>query len=200
MKQKALVQSILAGCAAVVFAFTAASAQGTAKQRPSAISTMGSSREPIKIDSDRLDVFDKESKAIFSGNVIAVQGDSTMKCSNLIVFYDQPKGADGEKAQPSVPGGNQEQIKKIECEGPVTIVNKTQTATGNHAIFDRAANKVYLTGNVTLSEGPNITRGERVVYNLNTQTANIENAPGGRVRALFVPGSQDEGKGKKPKN
>lgn len=194
MKNKNLCHVILAiGSAALLslqvsFAF----AQSASKPRPSAISTMGSSREPIKIDSDKLEVLDKESKAIFSGNVIAVQGDSTMKCSNLIVFYDQQKTAGEDKtAVPSAAGTGQEQIKKIECAGPVTIVNKTQTATGNHATFDRIANKVYLTGNVTLSEGQNVTRGDRVIYNLTTQVASIENAPGGRVRALFVPGSQD---------
>lgn len=190
MSQRTFLRSILAGCAIALCATTLATAQQNKQQRPTALGTMGSSKEPIKIDSDKLDVFDKESKAIFSGNVIAVQADSTMKCSKLVVFYDQPKGENGEKApRAAVPGGGQDQIKKIECEGPVTIVNKTQTATGNHATFDRTANKVYLTGNVTLSEGPNVTSGQRVVYNLNTQTANIE---GGRVRALFVPGSQDD--------
>jgi lipopolysaccharide export system protein LptA len=40
-----------------------------------------------------------------------------------------------------------------------------------------------------LSDGPNVTRGERVVYDINTGVANVETKPGGRVRALFVPGS-----------
>jgi len=202
MKKHAAFASIITGCAILALSATIASAQPSdGKDRSSAFGTLGSNKEPIKIDSDRLDVFDRESRAVFSGNVIAVQGDSTMKCTNLIVFYDQSKtnGKDaGSAPQPvGVPGTNQEQIKKIECEGPVTIVNKTQVATGNHATFDRTANKVYLTGNVTLSEGPNVTRGERVVYNLTTQTANVETTPGGRVRALFVPGSQD---GDKKKN
>lgn len=196
MKKYAVLTSIVTGCAIIALSATIASAQQSGgKDRSSAFGTLGSNKEPIKIDSDRLDVFDRESRAVFSGNVIAVQGESTMKCTNLIVFYDQSKTSGNEATpQPAgVPGTNQEQIKKIECEGPVTIVNKTQVATGSHATFDRTANKVYLTGNVTLSEGPNVTRGERVVYNLTTQTANVE---GGRVRALFVPGSQDADKKK----
>ena len=36
----------------------------------------------MKIDADRLDVFDRENKAIFAGNVVAVQGDSTIRCSS----------------------------------------------------------------------------------------------------------------------
>ncbi len=86
-------------------------------------------------------------------------------------------------------GSDDSSIKKIDCKGPVTIVSKTQVATGNDATFDRIANKIFLIGNATLSDGPNVTRGERVVYDLNTGVANVETKPGGRVRALFVPGS-----------
>jgi lipopolysaccharide export system protein LptA len=78
-------------------------------------------------------------------------------------------------------------IKKLDCKGPVTIATKTQVATGDNAEFDRTKNKVFLTGNAALSDGPNVTRGERVAYDLNTGVANVE---GGRVRALIVPGSQ----------
>ena len=68
-------------------------------------------------------------------------------------------------------------------------MSKTQVATGDNATFDRVANRIFLIGNVALSDGPNVTRGERIVYDLNSGVANVETAPGGRVRALFVPGS-----------
>jgi lipopolysaccharide export system protein LptA len=71
----------------------------------------------------------------------------------------------------------------------VTVVSKTQTATGDNAVFDRTANRVVLTGNVALSDGPNVTRGDRIVYDLNSGIANVETTTGGRVRALFVPGA-----------
>ena len=53
----------------------------------------GGSKEPIKIDADRLDVFDKENKAIFIGNVVAIQGESTVRCSTMTVFYKRGKDA-----------------------------------------------------------------------------------------------------------
>ncbi|MFX6605365.1 LptA/OstA family protein, partial [Acinetobacter baumannii] len=74
-------------------------------------------------------------------------------------------------------------IRKIECKGPVTIASKSQVATGDNATFDRVANRVLLTGNAVLSDGPNLTRGERIVYDLKSGIANVETAPGGRVRA-----------------
>jgi lipopolysaccharide export system protein LptA len=205
----------LARAAALALALVAAGAAGaqTRSASRSGLGDLGSSKEPIKIDADRLDVFDKEGRAVFSGNVVAVQGDSTMNCSAMNVFYEGGRGAalagglaggaggtaagataaaggGGTAAAPAGPSSgvpSSEAIKQIECRGPVTITSKTQTATGDRAEFDRRRNKVFLIGNAALSDGPNVTRGERVSYDLNTGVANVE---GGRVRALIVPGSQ----------
>lgn len=163
------------------------------------VGDFGNSKEPIKIDADRLDVYDKEGRAVFTGNVIAIQGDTTMHCTVMDVFYEQNKGQDGEKKAPS-PGGmaSDSSVKKIFCKGPVTITTKTQTATGDRAEFDRTINKVFLIGNAALTDGPNVTRGERVAYDLDTGVANVE---GGRVRALIVPGSDKDKDAKdKPKD
>ena len=65
--------------------------------RSSAFGNLGSNKEPIKIDADRLDVFDKESRAVLEGNVVAVQGDSTIKCTILTVFYE-PRNQNGDAA------------------------------------------------------------------------------------------------------
>jgi lipopolysaccharide export system protein LptA len=161
-------------------------------EKSSAFGNLGSNKEPIKIDADRLDVFDKESRAVFEGNVVAVQGDSTIKCTILTVFYE-PRNQNGDATAavptPAAQAASDSSIKKIDCKGPVTIVSKTQVATGDNATFDRVNNKVFLLGNVALSDGPNVTRGERIVYDLNAGVANVETAPGGRVKALFVPGS-----------
>lgn len=165
----------------------AASAQAT-KERAVGFGNFGSSKEPIKIDADRLDVFDKEGRAVFAGNVVAVQGESTMNCSLMTVMYEQKRGEGQQASAPGPQGADDSAIKQIDCKGPVTIVSKTQVATGNNATFDRVANKILLVGDATLSDGPNVTKGERVVYDLNSGVANIETKPGGRVRALFVPG------------
>jgi lipopolysaccharide export system protein LptA len=176
----------------------AAKARGGAPSTP--FSGMGAnSKDPIKIDADKLDVLDKDSKAIFSGNVVAVQGETTVRCSVMTVFYTPRNSGPGAKPAPTVqPAAANEKgdgnIRRIECKGPVTVVSKTQTATGNDAVFDRVANKVIMTGNVALSDGPNITRGEKLIYDTQTGIANVETNPGGRVQGFFVPGSDDSSK------
>jgi lipopolysaccharide export system protein LptA len=172
-------------CAAPALAQGGRAEPATEGGRPSAFSGLsGSGKEPIKIDADRLDVFDKEQRAIFSGNVVAVQGDSTMKCTSLTVLYEQSR-TPGAPSSLAGPGQGENGIRKIDCKGPVTVTAKTQVATSDNATFDRVQNKIILTGNAALSDGPNVTKGDRVVYDLNTSRAYIE----GRVRALIVPGS-----------
>lgn len=159
----------------------------------------GDSKEPIKIDADKLDVLDKENKAVFAGNVVAVQGETTIRCSMMTVFYEgrggQGGGAAAARATPApapaaAPGqSNDSSIKRIECKGPVTVVSKTQAATSDNAVFDRANNQVIMTGNVALNDGPNITRGQKLTYNTTTGIANVE---GGRVQGFFVPNSETD--------
>ena len=215
-RQKALacVCAFVAAVSLSLVATQAALAQAAAapagKARGGAPSTpfagMGAnSKDPIKIDADKLDVLDKDSKAIFSGNVVAVQGDTTVRCSAMTVFYTPRSSGAGAKpatpaVQPAADAKGDSNIRRIECKGPVTVVSKTQTATGNDAVFDRVANKVIMTGNVALSDGPNITRGEKLIYDTQTGVANVETKPGGRVQGFFVPGSDEASKpGAKPK-
>jgi len=144
-----LAASMASGLAAPAWAQAAKSPPPA--ERSSAFGNLGSNKEPIKIDADRLDVFDKESRAVFEGNVVAVQGDSTIKCTILTVFYE-PRNQNGDAgaavAAPATQGASDSSIKKIDCKGPVTIVSKTQVATGDNATFDRVNNKVFLLGNV----------------------------------------------------
>ena len=198
----AALAAILAGAAAAQTAKPAGNGgSSSSSSGGGAIGNLGNSKEPISIDADKLDVFDKEGRAVFTGNVVAVQGETNMRCTQMDVLYESKRGQKGQQtatADSGSSGGGLAQdsnIKKIFCKGPVVIKTKTQTATGDRAEFDRVINKVFLIGNAALSDGPNVTRGERVAYDLNTGVANIE---GGRVRALIVPGSDD--KKEKPKN
>jgi lipopolysaccharide export system protein LptA len=140
--------------------------------------------------------------------VVAVQGDSTIRCSTMTVHYKRgkEKGSDkaAEKPAEKPPEGEaratpENGIQKVECAGPVTVVQKDQVATGDSAVFDQAAKRIVLTGNVVLSQCQNVTRGSRLVYDMNTGRANMDPVAGGRVSAMFVPGEKAEAKGGAPK-
>src|SRR4029079_4333546 len=96
---------------------------------------------PIAIEASRLEVRDKQKIATFSGNVKVVQGDTTMRCKSLVVFYEQKDTPGAAQAATPGPGGAQ-QISKLEARGGVTVTQKDQTATGENGFFDMHSNTV----------------------------------------------------------
>jgi lipopolysaccharide export system protein LptA len=138
-------------------------------------------------------VRDKQKVATFSGNVKVVQGDTTMRCRTLVVYYDQKQDG-GTKAQPmpaAQPGpGGASQITRLEAKGNVVVTQKDQTATGDNAVFDMKANTVTLLNNVTVSQGPNVVQGERLVVDLTTGVSTVDaGASRGPVRMMIQNGT-----------
>lgn len=154
--------------------------------------------KPVHIESTTLEVRDKEKQATFAGNVRVTQGDVALRCKSLMVFYDQEAGvASGgsmQLANPTGKGGSQK-IKKLEARGGVVVTQKDQTVTGELGLFDMATNTVTVSGNVLMTQGQNVLRGEKLVVNLTTGVSRVESAHGGqgRVQGLFQPGSGGAG-------
>jgi lipopolysaccharide export system protein LptA len=156
----------------------------------------GNSKDPIRIDANKLEVFDKEQKAVYSGDVVAVRGTTTTRATSMTIFYDNSKSQAKPAANSAAPQDGA--LKRIEFKGPVSVVNGTQTATANEMVYDALAKKVTLKGNAIVADGANIQRGELMTYDTEASLATITNpVPGGRVQGVFTPGSQDEGASKK---
>jgi len=156
------------------------------------------SREPIKVDSNTLEVFDKENKAVFSGDVVAVQGQTTMRCTVMNVLYAQAKaektGSAPANPAPATGAGGQSSIREIICIGPVSIVSGTQSATSNRLVYEAEKDTVTLTGKVVIADCDNVQRGERVVYDVKTGKATMDAGANGRVQGVFTPASDDRKK------
>lgn len=169
-------------------------AQPASKGPPNALQGFSQNREqPVHIEAATLEVRDKDKVATFSGNVKVTQGDTIMKCKSLLVFYEQEgEVADKSKSlQAANPGpGGQQKIKRLEARGSVVVTQKDQTATGNLGIFDMRANTVDLTGDVIMTQGQNMLRGDRLVVDLTSGVSRVESGKNGqgRVQGLFQPG------------
>jgi lipopolysaccharide export system protein LptA len=197
--------------AVVLVAAAMMSASAWAAEKGGAVPLLpgSNSKDPISIDADKLEYFDKEQKAIYTGNVVAIQGDSKLTCSVMTLFLaktETPPAAGAAKpaapapaaaAGPGAGGGTQ--VKHMDAAGPVTVVSKTQVATGDRGSYDKDQNKVWLFGNVTLSDGGNVTKGDKLTYDLTSGTAVVEaSAQAGkedktpaRVHGVFIPGSNN---------
>ena len=168
-----------------------------AKGPPNALQGFSQNRDqPVHIEASTLEVRDKDKVATFSGNVKVTQGDTGLRSKSLMVFYEQEGdnagGAEAAKTmQAATPGPDgQQKIKRLEARGSVVVTQKEQTATGDLGIFDMKTNTVTLTGNVMMTQGKNVLRGDRLVVDLTSGVSRVESGKNGqgRVQGLFVPG------------
>jgi len=152
---------------------------------PNALQGFSVNRDkPVQITSSTLEVRDKEKRATFIGNVLVVQGDTTLKSKTLEVFYDQEGMADVKPPPGAMP--EQQQIRRLEAKGGVVVTQKDQTATGDTGIFDTPTNTVTLIGNVVITQGPQVIQGERLTVDLTTNVSWVDGGQKG-VKALFNP-------------
>ena len=178
---------------ALAFAFALIAAGGSAvaaasKDVGSPLLPGAGSKAPVSIEADKLVYLDKEQKAVYSGNVVVIQGDSKLTCSTMTIYMEKA-AAPGEAAANS----SSSRVKRLEAAGPVTVVSKTQVATADRGSYDKAQNKVWLIGNVTLSDGGNVTKGDKLTYDLTTGEATVDTGAAGRVKGMFTPGSSGPG-------
>jgi lipopolysaccharide export system protein LptA len=167
--------------------------------QPVSILPGGDAKSPISIEADQLQYFEKEGKAIYNGHVVVVQGETRLSCSRLSILMDKSRSAaTTAQEKPAAPAGGDASsgLKHMDCAGPVKVSSKTQTATAENGSYDKERNEVVLSGHVVLTDGRNVTKGDRLVYDLNTGQAVVQ---GGRVQGLFLPGSVDAPGGAKKK-
>lgn len=134
---------------------------------------------PIQIEADQLEVRDEEKVAVYSGKVRVRQGDTILETPTLTVFYS------GEASVSGVPGS---EVSRIEAGPGVVVRTGERTASSDSAVLDMARDLITMSGNVVLTEGPNVVRGERLVVDLATSEGRIE---GGRVQTLITPPGED---------
>jgi lipopolysaccharide export system protein LptA len=170
---------------------------------PNALQGFSQNRDkPLKITSVSLEVRDKDKVATFSGDVHLVQGDTTLRSKTLMVFYDDEADkdkAEAPKPKPAPAAGAAEpmsqQIRRVEAKGGVLVTQKDQTATGESGIFDMQGNTVTLLGNVVISQGQNVVRGDRLTVDLTSGVSRVEcgKTQGQcRVQALIQPSAMKD--------
>jgi lipopolysaccharide export system protein LptA len=174
---------ILAVTAAVA---TAAFAQVKQEQPISALKGHNSNA-PVDVSADRIEVQDRADRAVFVGNVHAVQQDLTLDTPRLTVAYSGGSG------------GNNVQIHRLDAAGGVVVKSPSETAKGDIGIYDLDRKLITLLGNVQLDRENNQVNGQRLVIDLDSGRAVVDGGPpgvnssGGRVTGHFtVPQRQQQ--------
>jgi lipopolysaccharide export system protein LptA len=124
---------------------------------------------PVEVSSDQLTVNQADGTAVFSGNVLVGQGDMRLSAAQVKVEYT----ADGSG------------ISKLFASGGVTLINATDAAESQDAVYTIDSGNVVMTGDVLLTQGASALSGQTLVIDLKAGTGVME----GRVQTVFQPGA-----------
>lgn len=120
---------------------------------------------PVEATADALSLNQADGTALYTGNVVIVQGEMRLAAPRVLVIYSE----------------TEKKIRRMEATGGVLLVSGAEAAEAERADYDIEQGKVVMTGNVLLTQGDSAMTSERMVVNLDSGTANLE----GRVKTVL---------------
>ena len=143
------------------------------------------SNQPVNYAADRIELQDRQTRVVLSGNVVINQGDLRLTAGRTTVAYTDTGSL---------------RIQRIDATGGVTVTRGNERASGSAGVYDFNRRVIVLSGGVALRRGSDTLNGGRLTIDLNSGLSSVDGrgggAPGsttgndGRVSGTFsVPGS-----------
>jgi len=173
--------SMIIGTAAMALTLAGAASAQQATRAPAS--------GPIDISAANLEGLDREGRVIYRGDVNAVRGDTRLRADRLEVFFSQREG------------GGFGPIQRILANGDVFYITGAEIARGDSGVYDLETETITLVGSVVLTQGCNVSTGERLVANLDGGEARLTGGAasnGERVRSVFFDDPAEGGQAPQP--
>lgn len=122
---------------------------------------------PIEVSASELSVDQKTDTAIFTGDVVIIQGEMRLAADKVLVIY--LKETQG--------------ISRLEATGNVTVVSGEDTAESQYADYKVEEGVIEMTGDVLLTQGQSALTADRMTVHLDDGTARMQ----GRVTTILQP-------------
>ena len=122
---------------------------------------------PVDVTSETLTISQKDGSAEFTGKVLVIQGAMRLSADQLRVEYKADKSG----------------IARLFATGNVLLVNATDAAAADEAIYSVDLGQVVMTGNVRLTQGETILTAPKMTVDLKTGRGTLE----GGVKTSFAP-------------
>jgi lipopolysaccharide export system protein LptA len=133
------------------------------------------SSQPIEIRAQQLEALQLQRTTIFSGDVVAVQGDITLRSDVLtIVLMEQ-----------------ENQINQMVAEGSVRVEQGDRVATAAKAVYTHGDETLTLTGAAQVVQGSNSVVGDEIIIYLREDRTLVKGSEQGRVKAVLTPGADE---------
>ncbi len=122
---------------------------------------IGRSDDPVEVTSRQGEYLQQEGRGVYTGDVVATQGDSRITTDRLTVLCART-------AAGAVEDNNCE-MEKLIAEGRVFYIAPDVRIRGDRAEYDFPSDTITITGDVILSRGVDgVVRGTNVVYGIST--------------------------------
>jgi lipopolysaccharide export system protein LptA len=127
---------------------------------------------PVRVSADAAEYLNKEGLVIFTGNVVAVQADSTITADRMEITFDKTAGAEGKPAPGIGSPAAAQRITTIVAQSKVSFrqvdpeTGKERYATGDKGVYDVEQRVVTMSGSPRLWEGKNVIVGEEMIFHL----------------------------------
>lgn len=132
--------------------------------------------QPIEITAQQLEVLQQQRQSIFTGDVVAKQGEMTLYADKLIVFLQQ----------------DQDRVDRLEAIGEVRVLQLDRIATGEKAVFYQMEERLVLSGNAEVTQGQNKISGDEITLYLKENRSLVQSSENGRVKAVIIPEKKQE--------
>jgi lipopolysaccharide export system protein LptA len=155
---------------------------------PAAAQIATGSSAPVDITADQLETTNGACTSVWRGHAEALQENSRLRADVLTIDFARKGGGGGA-------AGACGEVTRMTAEGSVFYVTPNQKVRGDMAVYAAAANTLTVTGDVVATQGMNVLRGTKMVFNTETgQGQMMGSATGanraGRPRGVFYPKRQ----------
>jgi len=127
----------------------------------------GDPKAPVTVTSESLTVDEAARTAVFTGNVLVVQGEMRLSAAEVRVEYET----------------DTDRIARLWATGGVLLVNAKDAAQSQKADYVIDTGIVTMTGDVVLSQGPATFTAQTFVADMKTGLGQLQ----GGVKSTFIP-------------
>jgi lipopolysaccharide export system protein LptA len=142
---------------------------------------------PIDIAADELELIDAQHLAIWRGAVDALQSGNRVRANQISIYFSGKPTARGSDSSGPAPGKNWGRVERVEAEGDVFFISPSQTARGDHGLYQAGSDTITITGDVVVAQGPSVVHGDKLIIDLKTNQARMVSSDQTRVRGVFYP-------------
>lgn len=145
----------------------------------------GNGDQPIDITANALELVDAQRVQVWSGAVEAVQGTNRLRTDTLRVYHGAPASGGPREV------GRWGEPERMVAQGVTYFITPESVSKGDGAVYDLKRDVITVTGNVVLTRGESVVRGDTLVIDVASGRSTLDSVAQGRgtnrVRGVFYP-------------